>query len=66
MNVSDFWRCWEHIRALVEEEYKAVEGSGGFYTLELELLWDDCEEDLFKPASGDDPRSAGTAWGRCA
>jgi len=44
MNVSDFWRCWEHIVALVEEEYRAVEGEEGYYKLSLELIWD-CDED---------------------
>ena len=44
MNVSDFWQCWEHIVALVEAEYRAVEGMEGGYELHLELIWD-CEDE---------------------
>ena len=44
MNVSDFWRCWEHVAALVEEEYRAVKDSEGFYDLKLGLIWD-CEDE---------------------
>ena len=44
MNVSDFWRCWKHIAALVEEEYDAVKGLDGLYDLRLELVWD-CENE---------------------
>ena len=43
MEISDFWVCWEHIVALVESEYKSVEGLPGMYNLHLELVWD-CED----------------------
>ena len=43
MDVSDFWECWQHIKALVELEYEAVRTDlGGAYDLELKLIWD-CE-----------------------
>ncbi|MBC8446270.1 MAG: hypothetical protein H8D78_00835 [Chloroflexi bacterium] len=44
MDVSDFWECWQHIKALVELEYEAVRTDlGGAYDLELKLIWD-CAE----------------------
>jgi len=43
MDISDFWECLQHITALVESEYKAVEGMEGFYELHLDLVWD-CED----------------------
>lgn len=44
MEVADFWECWEHIKAPVEAEYKAVQGRNGWYEFHLKLIWD-CEED---------------------
>lgn len=44
MEIKDFWKCWQHIAALVEEEYHAVEKRDGYYELSLILLWD-CEEE---------------------
>jgi len=51
MDIADFWLCWEHVAALVEAEYKAVEGSDGSYELHLELIWD-CEDDEEEPEGG--------------
>ena len=45
MDISDFWRCWEHVMALVEEEYRAVEERVGEYSLSLELIWDCWDDD---------------------
>lgn len=40
MDISDFWYNWEHIMAMVESEYHAVEGMKGCYFLDLKLVWD--------------------------
>lgn len=45
MDVIDFWYNWEHIMAMVESEYRAVEGLRGSYFLDLKLVWDVDEEE---------------------
>lgn len=45
MDIETFAADWAHITALVESEYKAVEGMEGNYSLELELVWDVIEEE---------------------
>ncbi len=39
MDIGTFADDWAHITALVEAEHRAVEGMGGYYSLELELIW---------------------------
>jgi len=45
MEISDFPRCWEHVKALVEEEMAAVAGHKGMYEFSLELIWDSWEDE---------------------